>query len=115
MTKTKTIKADTNGITSGIRGYLQHLGYESWRINVMGIFDEEHNRWRRSGSTKGVFDVHTIINGRAIWIDTKKGKDKPSPEQLLFKEDVEKQGGIAIFAKTYEEFVLWLDNYLKDE
>lgn len=114
MAKTKTIKSDTNGITSGIRGYLQHLGYESWRINVMGIFDQVHKRWRKSGSSIGVFDIHTIIKGRSIWIDIKKGNDKPSPEQLLFKEHVEKQGGIAMFIGSVDEFVLWLDNYLSN-
>lgn len=113
--KLKPKNMTTNDLTNAIRGELQFHGFPSWRINVQGQYDNELGIWRKSGSTKGVFDIHTIIFGRSVWIDFKTGNDKPSDEQLLFQQQVEQAGGIAIFVKDLISFREWFLDYLRKE
>ena len=88
---------------------LLHDGWSASRINVQGQWDEALQRWRKSNSRKGVFDVLACIAGRFVAIDIKKGSDKLSKDQIKFQNEVNSAGGIAIEISTYSEFLNWYE------
>jgi hypothetical protein len=81
-------------IQNSIRIYLSKLGYTVFRINV-GNFKSMDGRYIKSSLPKGFSDLFAIKNGKAYFIEVKTGTNKPSPEQLNFIKQMQKQGCVA--------------------
>lgn len=77
----------------------------AYRINNVGIYDEKLGLHRKANTQKGIFDISSIIRGRAAWFEVKAGKDKPSRDQLIFQQEVRLAGGIAEFVPSTDEFL----------
>lgn len=110
--RTKKVRATTNNVTTGIINHLESQGHYAGRINTTGVYDPNLGHFRKiPPREKGKFDIYACLypSGRSLWIDVKTGTDKPSPEQLKFKERIEQAGGIAIFIKTYDEYLNWYE------
>jgi hypothetical protein len=43
------------------------------------------------------------MKGRAVWIEIKAGRDKPSTDQLIFQQEIRGAGGIAEFVYSTDE------------
>lgn len=92
----------TNGTQKYIRNVLNWLGHNADRNNTMGIpvVDKKTGEvtWRRSGSTTGATDlVNDIVipsqSRPCSWkIEVKKGNDKLSKPQRLYKEKMDRIG-----------------------
>jgi hypothetical protein len=62
--------------------------------------------------TKGRSDIDSVIPvtihghriGLSVSIEVKIDKDRPSPEQLKYAEDIRRAGGVHWFVKTWEDF-----------
>jgi hypothetical protein len=50
-------------------------------------------------------DITAVVNGRHVSIEVKTGRDKPRPEQMNVKRQIEDAGGIYIFVRTFEDFL----------
>lgn len=63
--------------------------------------------YRKTHERKGVSDIMGFEKktGRFVAIEVKFGKDKLSIHQIDFLQRVSKNGGIAIVAKTFDQFV----------
>lgn len=127
MAKTKKIRATTNNITKAIIDEILHAGYSASRINVQGQFDEKlgagtwwepgkKGRWRGSGSRKGFYDIACCIEGRAVVIDTKNKKtgDELGADQITFRNEWIKAGGIAFEAESWQHFLDWWNGSMKE-
>jgi hypothetical protein len=97
------------------RRWLYIYGGAGRRVNVMGIFDKETGRYRKSGMKRGFEDVDGILPldvglkqkiGLKLAIEVKVNKDKQTPEQIKRQLEVESAGGVYVFFKTPEQFVL---------
>lgn len=102
----RTVPATTNNITRHIINFCNQQGHVAARINTQGQYDERLGIWRKSGSTKGVFDVIVCLapKGRMLIVDTKKGKDTLRPDQIEYRDAVLAAGGLAYEAPSGEAF-----------
>lgn len=112
--RAKLPKERANGITRRILTAINmQPGCVAYRINNVGVWDASKSVYRKGATQKGIFDISAIIRGRSVWIEVKAGRDKPSPEQLIFKQEVERAGGLAFIAYSTDEFLNWFDEILK--
>jgi len=102
----RKVPATTNNITRSIINFLNMHGHCAARINTQGQWDEAKQIWRKSGSTKGVFDIICCLRpfGRMLIVDVKKGDDELREDQIKYQNAVLAAGGIAYGAKSAEEF-----------
>jgi hypothetical protein len=50
-------------------------------------------------------DITAVVNGRHVSIEVKTGRDKPQPEQMKMKSQIEHAGGMYIFVHSFDEFL----------
>lgn len=77
-----------------IRLELSKAGYAVFRANV-GKVKMQDGRWFDTGLPNGFSDLFAIKEGKIYFIEVKVGKNKPSPEQINFIEQMKKRGCIA--------------------
>lgn len=103
-----------NRITANIiRVINMQPGCVAHRINNVGVWDEAKQLYRKGNTQKGIFDISATIRGRAVWLEVKAGRDKPSQEQLIFQQEQRLAGGVAEFIYSTDEFLGWFKNYLQ--
>ena len=94
---------DTNRFTDLIIAYLKTV-YNcntARRISSEGRYREGVG-WLK-GLNRGMEDIQAVIKGRLFAIEVKVGNDKPSEVQLKRKAAVEADGGVYLFASTFEQ------------
>jgi hypothetical protein len=94
-----------NALTRAIMVWAEVNGASASRINTTGIYDVKRGIYRHSGATRGVADIDLIINGRAVKIEVKIGKDKQSEAQRLYQQRTEAAGGVYIIARNFDDFL----------
>lgn len=97
MTETELVKVALE--------YLNYRGHFAWRNNtgvMKSTYIDLYGHIRRrfvKFSVKGASDIIGIAkNGLLLAIECKVGRNKPSSDQLLFLEEINKRGGIGIVA-----------------
>lgn len=85
-----------------VRKELSKLGYITFRINV-GAFFTKDGRYIPSSLPRGFSDLVALKDGKTYFIELKKGKNKPSKEQLNFIEQMKKNGFNAGVAWNLED------------
>jgi len=97
----------TSSATLAIVTYLNHNNCKVWRNNNVGIWDANKKIYRKNPQQlKGVCDIIGIMyDGTFIGIEIKTGKDKLSPEQELFIQEIEKHNGLIFVVKSYDDFI----------
>ena len=104
----------TNQVTAAIIRYLNlKVGY-SWRNNSVGVWDPQKKIYRKNrgfGFIKGTSDILGIEKdtGRFIAVEVKIGRDKLSPQQKTFLENIQKMGGHAIVARSLDDVIKYFD------
>jgi Holliday junction resolvase len=93
-------------LTNKIIHELYTAGAFCWRAESAGVFDRQKGLYR-TAPKKGVADILACFKGRLIVIEVKIGKDRLSPEQDGFLQNVEHAGGSSYVARTFEEFRDW--------
>ena len=109
----KTTMPDTrkaNGLTQAIVKFLLWNGHRATRVSSSGRMIK--GRYIPGTTRRGQSDISATVKGRSCQIEIKIGNDKPSEYQLREQALEVKAGGVYIFIKTFEEFVLWYDNFL---
>lgn len=97
-------KESANQITNNmIRAINMQPRCVAYRINNVGVWDAAKEVYRKGNTQKGIFDISAIILGRAVWIEIKAGRDKPSHDQLVFQQEVRGAGGVAEFVYSTDE------------
>jgi hypothetical protein len=111
-----------NALTKCVLDFLKLSGNFAERINTTGIVRDKRKivtdcigrtrqigqlTWIRSGVTRGSSDIHAIIDGKAIFIEIKYGKDIQSKYQKTFEQNVTKAGAKYLIIKSFEEFFNW--------
>lgn len=81
-------------------------GY-AWRMNV-GSFPlmgkNGKQRWFRAG-VKGMADILGVWEGRMLACEVKVGRNKPTPQQKDFLEEIHNRGGIAFVAYSLDDTI----------
>jgi hypothetical protein len=90
---------------------LEWEGHRATRINTAGRIVA--GRYITSTTRKGTADISATIKGRAIMIEIKVGKDKPSVYQLAEQQRERNAGGMHEFIHTIQEFFIFYDQLLE--
>jgi hypothetical protein len=61
-------------------------------------------KWIPGSMTRGSADISATIKGRSVKIEVKM-KDKQSPDQKRYQQQVEAAGGIYIIVHSMDEFI----------
>ncbi len=116
-----------NGLTKCIKDFLNLSGWQAERINSAGRYIDGKKavtnivgfkrtigsgKWIPGTTTPGSADISATIFGRSVKIEVKIGRDKQSPQQVKYQQDIEKAGGVYIIAKTLDSFLEWYDKFL---
>lgn len=110
LVQTKFRDDTANELTRCIIAWLKLNGNFGARVNSMGTYSAKLGKYIRSGSTKGMADITSIINGRHVSIEVKTGKDRMRPEQWKVKNEVEQAGGVYLIASSFDNFLEQVKN-----
>ena len=102
------MKQNANSLTIAIVTYLNLNGYKVWRQNTVGIYNVKRQAYMKNpNNMKGVSDIigFNKTTGVFIAVEVKVGRDKLSQDQIYFKEDVLKAGGVYVEARSLDGFI----------
>ena len=116
-----------NALTKCVIAYITFMGGQAERISSQGQYREgakiqvgtgelAHHRqlpgkWTPGQSTKGTADISSTIRGRSVKIEIKYGKDVQSQVQKEYQASIERAGGVYIIVRTFDEFVVWYNQF----
>jgi hypothetical protein len=116
-----------NALTQCVIAYITYMGGQAERISSQGQYREgakiqvgtgeiAHTRqlpgkWTPGQSTKGTADISSTIRGRSVKIEVKYGKDVQSQVQKDYQASIERAGGVYIIVRTFDEFVVWYEQF----
>ena len=122
-------EAGANDLTRLVIEFLNINGCQAERISSQGQYRDGKKQvtdvigrvrtigsgvWTKGTSTKGTADISATIKGRSVKIEIKWGADRMSEAQKEYQLSIEKSLGIYIVVKTFDDFIVWFDNYLLD-
>jgi len=101
-------KTATNITTKACIDYLYLIGYKVWRNNNGAVYSVQRKSFLKNPNhLLGVPDIvgFSRINGRAIFVEIKTGKDKLSPAQARFIAEAKDSGCIALVVKDSSDLI----------
>lgn len=120
-----------NGLTKCIIDWITLKGGYANRINTQGqarvnkipryniLTGKTEYRdsvtWTPSTTRIGTPDIDAIIQGKAVKIEVKIGKDKLSEAQKKHLEDIARAGGMYFVARDMDSFVTWYQQNFENE
>jgi len=124
---TKWKDNSANALTKCVIAYITYMGGQAERISSQGQYREgakipvgtgelAHTKqlpgkWTPGQSTKGTADISSTIRGRSVKIEIKYGKDVQSQVQKDYQASIERAGGVYIIVRTFDEFVVWYEQF----
>jgi hypothetical protein len=94
-----------NGLTKCIIDWFRLKGGAAFRINSQGQYDSRLNKWRPSGSRKGLPDIQGVMNGKFYGIEVKIGRDKQSEQQRTVESEITASGGKYLLVHSFDDFI----------
>lgn len=116
ITPHKYHQKDANGLTRCIIDAINYTGGYAVRVNNGGTYRKGLKIARDCGGyhvtpgrytfngTRGIADIDAMWKGYKVAIEVKFGKDRMSPAQIEYKQNIERGGGVYIIARTLEDF-----------
>ena len=77
------------------------------RLNSTGIYRADLKKYVPSQQVAGIPDIYACVNGRAVHIEVKVGKDQTSDAQRNTIADLMRAGADVYVAKDFEGFKEW--------
>lgn len=114
-----------NELTKSVIRFLNLNGWQAERINTMGTYRQGKKiqvgenirqtpgQYVPTTGTKGSADISATIKGRSVKIEIKYRKDRLSPDQVRYGEQVERAGGIYMVARSMDQFIEWYDSWIE--
>ena len=115
-------ESSANALTKAVIKWIQLHGGQAERINTMGRMIDTRKvvtnvvgqqsligsmKYIPTTGTKGSADISAVINGKAVKIEIKYGKDRQSEAQKIYEYEITKAGGIYLIVRTFDDFVKW--------
>lgn len=87
-------------------------GCFAFRVNNTGIYDPTKEIFRKAHTQKGISDIIAVVRGLSVFIEVKVGKDRMSEDQIRFKYETERAGGIYFECREIDPFLIFFTNLL---
>lgn len=109
-----------NSLTRAIIDFLRFSGFQAERINCNGkmidntkvvtdVLGDRRSigsiKWLPTSGQKGTADISATIQGKAVKIEVKIGKDRQSEDQRKYQADIERAGGLYWIVRSYDDFL----------
>ncbi|MDX9773692.1 MAG: hypothetical protein RBT02_09800 [Bacteroidales bacterium] len=113
-----------NGLTKCVIDFIRFTGGQAERINSIGRYVDKsqtytdvlgHTRkigagkWLPSTGMKGTADISAVIQGLAVKIEVKIGKDQQSEAQKKYQKAIESAVGVYWLVRSFNDFRLLYD------
>lgn len=100
---------DANALTQAVIRWCElHTPFAS-RMQSTGQYRADLQRFVPSQQRAGMPDVYTVILGRAVHIEIKRGKDRLSDVQKNCIDDLLKSGAAVFVARDFQTFHDWFN------
>ncbi|MVM40381.1 VRR-NUC domain-containing protein [Spirosoma sp. HMF3257] len=96
-----------NQLTQRIVKHVRANGGYATRQQSTGTYRDDLKKYVPSQQRAGMPDVFCIVEGRAVLVEIKAGKDKLSAVQKQTIADLERAGAWVYIAHTFEGFQEW--------
>ena len=105
------MRQEETNIKDAIFDYLKRKKIFCWNINNSPPYSVQKRTYLRPyrHSRNGISDICGIFKRRALFIEVKTSSGKIADDQREFKSDVEREGGIHIFARSIDDVMEVLD------
>ena len=122
-----TKEASANNLTRLVVDFLQFNDCQAERISNTGLYRDNtkivtdvigrqrtigSGTWTKGSGTNGTADISATIKGRSVKIEIKWEKDIQSDAQKKYQADIEKSGGVYVIVKTFDNFIIWYDEFI---
>ncbi|GAB3931867.1 VRR-NUC domain-containing protein [Larkinella terrae] len=98
---------DANGLTRCIVDYLNLSGYFSTRLASTGTYRTDLQRFVSSQQKAGLPDVFGVVEGHAVFVEVKVGKDRLSDVQKQTITQLKQAGAWVYVADNFQGFYDW--------
>lgn len=100
------IKLKESDVQKLILQYLHLRKIYCWVNKTTGTWDNNLKIYRKGTTFKGVSDILGILpDGRFLAIEVKVKYNKPSPEQIEFIDNINRNKGVAFVAYSLDEVI----------
>lgn len=132
LTDYKHSDNSTNGLTKCVVDFLNYSGHFAERINSTGRFlpgvkiDEGYAKYQTNGKyikgtgTNGTSDISAKIKlpnykfAIPVSIEIKFKKDRQSEVQKKYEDNMNKVGAVYIIVRTFDDFMDWYNEFIKN-
>ncbi|XWW48381.1 VRR-NUC domain-containing protein [Fibrella sp. USSR17] len=101
----------TNALTRAIVDFLNLSGHVATRLQSTGTYRADLQKYVPSQQRRGLPDVSAVVNGRAVYIEVKVGKDRLSTDQREAIADLKKAGAAVYIANDFQGFFDWFNGF----
>ena len=105
--RSKYSDKSANDLTRCIVDYLTLSGHFATRLQSTGTYRADVGKFIPSQQRAGMPDVFAVVEGRAVFIEVKIGKDRLSDDQKATIADLEKSGAGVFVAHNFDSFKDW--------
>ena len=96
-----------NDLTTAIVVYLNLSGHFATRLASTGTFRADLQKFIPSKQRSGLPDVLAVVNGQALFVEVKYGRDRLSHDQRETIADLEKAGASVLTTHDFQDFFDW--------
>lgn len=107
-----------NGLTKCIVAYIGFIGGWATRVNSTGQMRDRGTEvrakmvWMPGTTKRGTADIMGVLNGKALSIEVKIGKDRLSKHQREVSQAVQTAGGLYYVSRDFQSTYEWLNTLL---
>ena len=105
--KSKYSDRDANGLTTCVVDFLNLSGHFATRLASTGTYRADIERYVPSQQRSGMPDVLAVVDGQAVFIEVKAGKDRLSDRQKQTHHALENAGALVYTARNFDAFYGW--------
>ncbi len=105
--KSKYSDRDANGLTKCVVDYCNLSGHFATRLASTGTFRADLQKFVASQQRAGLPDILAVVEGRAVFVEVKAGKDQLSEKQKDTIRALEKSGASVYVAHSFAGFLDW--------
>lgn len=105
--RSKYSDKSANALTRCIVDYCNLSGHFATRLQSTGTYRADLQKFIPSTQRAGMPDVFAVVEGRAVFVEVKIGRDTLSDVQKETISDLKKAGASVYLAKTFAGFLDW--------
>lgn len=118
-----------NALTQAVINFLKAEGHQAERISSSGRYIEDKKqytdvlgntriigsgKWIKGNTTAGTADISATVQGVAVKIEIKHGKDRQSDVQKVYQANIEQAGGYYIIVRDLDNFLIQYDKIMEE-